>query len=422
MRCALSLVVCAGAACVSSAEPLEQVEAVHAQSATKIEAMRTDGSFVLGRTIYFGDAMSRGGCIEYAFDQFSWIASCGGNDVFPQSGVLQSAVEDFVSIPSQVGSGLSGFSLAAARPLCDAGAGTTAEEFHLVLEMWEGVDNVAQLDGTDGFPTETPGLVTPMHIGDTDGDTIVDGFIGGIILTYADTDTDGDTLNDAMSSSGFRVYSATGLETLGIPLPEGSDIYDGASNPAPDGIPDGGIKVTLTRGDGGDGNGPLANGFYPSTNARLAFGATAENDPSGCLMSFELGNGSSSGTLWAEGYSECNGGAGWSDGSSSGGVDDLYDPAVDIRNLDGVVAGLDSIGLAISICGGGEIFPGTDCCDTNQDGYCTPADFTAWVAAFNSNMPTCDSNQDSVCDPTDFTAWLNAYNASQSGNPQLCLF
>jgi len=64
----------------------------------------------------------------------------------------------------------------------------------------------------------------------------------------------------------------------------------------------------------------------------------------------------------------------------------------------------------------------SDCCDANGDGQCTPADFSAWVAAFNSNGPRCDVNQDGNCTPADFSAWVAAFNASQAGNPQFCVF
>ncbi|GAB5496137.1 MAG: hypothetical protein Phyf2KO_12170 [Phycisphaerales bacterium] len=423
MKRAVSLMLFAGVACVSSAEPLGQPEVVHAQSATKIVAMRTDGSYVLGETIHFGDVAARGNCEEIVFDQLSGLSECSFGDVYPQSGVIQSAVEDFVAPGGQLYS-LSGFSLAALRPLCDGGTGTTAEELHIVLEMWDGLDNVAQLDGTDGFASGTPGLVTPMYIDDLDGDTLIDFFRGGVILTYADTDTDGDTVNDAMLSSGasgYTVFSADGLDPFEIVLSTWGDFFDGSGGWNFDGIPDGGLKVTMTRGDGGDGNGPLANGFYPSTNSRLLFGATAANDPSGCLLSSNLGNGSSTGTLWAEGYSECNGGPGWSDGSASGGVDDLYDPNVDVRDLDGAVAGLDSAGIAISICA--FLTPiVADCCDINGDAACTPADFSAWLNAFGNSLRECDVNQDSLCSPADFTAWVNAYNNSRAGTPLVCEF
>ncbi len=53
-----------------------------------------------------------------------------------------------------------------------------------------------------------------------------------------------------------------------------------------------------------------------------------------------------------------------------------------------------------------------DCvADTNGDGMLTPADFTAWVAAFNAQSAACDQNADSLCTPADFTAWVANYNA-----------
>ncbi|GAB5496067.1 MAG: hypothetical protein Phyf2KO_11470 [Phycisphaerales bacterium] len=54
----------------------------------------------------------------------------------------------------------------------------------------------------------------------------------------------------------------------------------------------------------------------------------------------------------------------------------------------------------------------SDCpADTNGDGVLTPTDFTAWIAAFNANLPSCDQNGDNACTPTDFTAWIDNYNA-----------
>ena len=49
--------------------------------------------------------------------------------------------------------------------------------------------------------------------------------------------------------------------------------------------------------------------------------------------------------------------------------------------------------------------------DTNNDGSVTPADFSAWVAAFNTNAPECDQNDDGSCTPADFSAWVANYNA-----------
>ena len=49
--------------------------------------------------------------------------------------------------------------------------------------------------------------------------------------------------------------------------------------------------------------------------------------------------------------------------------------------------------------------------DTNHDGQLTPTDFTAWINAFNNNLPECDQNGDNACTPTDFTAWIANFNA-----------
>ncbi len=49
--------------------------------------------------------------------------------------------------------------------------------------------------------------------------------------------------------------------------------------------------------------------------------------------------------------------------------------------------------------------------DTNGDGVLSPADFSAWVAAFNAMSSACDQNGDGVCSPADFSAWVANYNA-----------
>ncbi len=96
---------------------------------------------------------------------------------------------------------------------------------------------------------------------------------------------------------------------------------------------------------------------------------------------------------------------GWADGDVNG---------------DGVVtaADLDIItGAAPDPCGGAVTY---DCCDANNDGTCSPADFSAWVAAFNAQSARCDANSDGVCSPADFSAWVAAFNASTSGSPITC--
>ncbi|HED52676.1 MAG TPA: hypothetical protein ENJ00_00540 [Phycisphaerales bacterium] len=48
--------------------------------------------------------------------------------------------------------------------------------------------------------------------------------------------------------------------------------------------------------------------------------------------------------------------------------------------------------------------------DTNGDGMLSPADFTAWIYAFNNALPECDQNGDGSCTPPDFTAWISNFN------------
>ncbi len=55
---------------------------------------------------------------------------------------------------------------------------------------------------------------------------------------------------------------------------------------------------------------------------------------------------------------------------------------------------------------------GDDCvADANGDGVLSPADFNAWVAAFNTGAPACDQNGDGLCTPSDFNAWIANFNA-----------
>ena len=49
--------------------------------------------------------------------------------------------------------------------------------------------------------------------------------------------------------------------------------------------------------------------------------------------------------------------------------------------------------------------------DTNADGLLTAADFSAWIAAFNSQAPACDQNNDNLCTAADFSAWIANFNA-----------
>ena len=72
-----------------------------------------------------------------------------------------------------------------------------------------------------------------------------------------------------------------------------------------------------------------------------------------------------------------------------------------------VEAGIDAVRLLVD-----EPCPADDCpADANGDGVLTPADFNAWVLAFNAQAPECDQNGDSQCTPADFNAWILNFNA-----------
>ena len=75
---------------------------------------------------------------------------------------------------------------------------------------------------------------------------------------------------------------------------------------------------------------------------------------------------------------------------------------------DVVEAGVDAISLRAFECED----PNTcdNPADTNNDGAVTPADFNAWIAAFNANAPECDQNADTICTPADFNAWIVNFN------------
>jgi predicted dienelactone hydrolase len=48
--------------------------------------------------------------------------------------------------------------------------------------------------------------------------------------------------------------------------------------------------------------------------------------------------------------------------------------------------------------------------DVNNDGSVTPADFSAWIAAFNDRRREADANTDGAVTSQDFAAWIGLYN------------
>ena len=425
--------------------------------ATAVTHLTVDGQYVYGETIELGqgNADRISGTIAYDaaqmddtdLDGLDLDPICG--DVAPHSASgasnrywfgagfsWQSYAEDIIPAAGTEGGTISEFVVAGSNHLCDAGAGTTSEVFQIVLESWEGFDNFPDFDGADGFDTDGDGLGFPASQTDADGDTFVDEFLGGVILTYANTDTDGDTVADeqlSAGSGGYSTYYATGLEGLTTPVPLTSnlDLWDGGKA-GTDGRGDGGVRVLFTRGDGGDGLGPLNGGLYPSSKAQaMLWGTVAmQGGIGGCAPSFDptgFGAGDSDGTMWGEGEDICGDTLGaWSEGAPTGNeaVDEQFDNTFDLADWSGgfVADFPNALGVMIRINVVGGVSPTEDCCDANADGNCTPADFSAWVAAFNTMGARCDVNQDGNCTPADFSAWVAAFNASTGGAPLDCTF
>ena len=54
--------------------------------------------------------------------------------------------------------------------------------------------------------------------------------------------------------------------------------------------------------------------------------------------------------------------------------------------------------------------PCTNPADMNADDVLSPADFSAWVGAYNAELPEADQNNDGSLTPADFSAWVANYN------------
>lgn len=80
-----------------------------------------------------------------------------------------------------------------------------------------------------------------------------------------------------------------------------------------------------------------------------------------------------------------------------------------LERTDSGLVRLDHPGAAFEVLG--EILAPVCLADVNEDGALTPADFSAWVAAFNARDPKADQNGDGQILPDDFTAWVSNYNA-----------
>ncbi len=80
-----------------------------------------------------------------------------------------------------------------------------------------------------------------------------------------------------------------------------------------------------------------------------------------------------------------------------------------IFGIDSALSGADGIRFEVTAMEG-TLVPRC-AADVNRDGTLSPADFNAWIGAFNNGAPECDQNDDGACTPSDFAAWISNFNA-----------
>ena len=435
------ILACAGmAACATQAQvnrpdmqSLGMHAAVYPQTVQPILGITMDNELILGeeRPYVRSDVAQRGApTVTKLYDGAGTADTDGDGTLDPACGDLcggfaspqpssrwffgptfaaQAIAEDFEMDATQAADNpsFSGFVSLINWLSCDNTSGT--EPMILVFTMYDSVDLTAELDGVnDGFDTDGDGFAdSPYERTDTDGDGLLDQFTGGVIVTFANVDTDGDTTNGAevldAATAGYYILLAEDLTAGGT-----NDVFGGfpAGDRDGDGRPDGTYEMFIAGGEGpdtdGDGNGDsgdIFNQFIPATNvAQAMLWGPGASDNSGCNAA-DLG--STNGITWAQGENVCdplapNAGAGFSDGAANpdGGslVDNFWDPSIELTDFTAVVGCPDPLAYAVTIQGEGSGGTPPPCADTNGDGLVTPADFNAWILAFNQgvNGPTCN--------------------------------
>ncbi|RNC80240.1 MAG: hypothetical protein ED559_00015 [Phycisphaera sp.] len=250
-----------------------------------------------------------------------------------------------------------------------------------------------------------------------------EGTIAGVV-----TDPDGAPIQAAIGTGTSVVdnsetdigWTVTGSATEGQwtrGFPQGND----RSDPAVDA--DGSGQAWLTGIEAGDPNSDVDGGDTIMTSPAFDFS-------SGGTISYSYWMNDETNTIGAEDYFRVeistNNGGSWSIArtytTATVWRSDTIDVGSEFGNSNAVrirFAAADNDPGDVLECGVDAVeFESFECeqtndclADVNGDGAVTPTDFTAWVNAFNNNLPECDQNGDGMCTPTDFTAWVNNFNA-----------
>ena len=241
---------------------------------------------------------------------------------------------------------------------------------------------------------------------DTATMTVTQSFIAGTFPTRVAWNPEGTRI--IMSDrDGDRVYLfnfAGGTASLVGPITTGDSPFDVVMMPASD------RAFVLNWGDSTVGVLDLASLSQTSTIAvpYRPMGASLSSDAS----ELRVGGGNATTTAGGGTFSETSAGEITIINTASLAVIDNVDTGHPVAN-----AGASADGSVIAYAS-----PGADgivvareanecLADTNGDGMVSPADFSAWVAQFNTSGPLCDQNGDGMCSPADFSAWVANYNA-----------
>ena len=261
-----------------------------------------------------------------------------------------------------------------------------------------GTIELSGLDGSNGF-------VIRENEDDFDN-------LGGGLSSAGDLNGDG--IDDLLSGRGFIVFGGEGVGASGTirlsSIDNASGIRISAAGIAP--------QVAGSVAHLGDLNNDGQSDVIIGMNDVAADGRAMAGQAFVIFGGPDIGsNGVVDGTLFLWGLDGADGFAlyGISEGDRLGGsVSSAGDMNGDgITDLIVGASGTDPNG--VSRAGRAYVVFGRDLspclADTDGDGVVSPADYNAWILAFNGQSPACDQNGDGLCTPADYNAWILNYNA-----------